>query len=249
MDKPIESATSKNRRRTDYTATIMHELKTPLSAIIVSAELLSEELELDEKSITGRLVDSIVRNSHRLKERLSDLSKVTQWLVADVHLNPEPLDLGQLIHIVTTQIYAIFHSRSQQLLLNVPDSLPEVMADRLCIEQITENLLTNASNFTPKGGRITLTAWQEDNMLITKVSDTGIGIPPGEWQNIFKPYYQLERDRGSKLAGSGLGLTITKTLVEKHGGKVWLESQVNQGSNFLFSLPLSKKPSPEVGSE
>jgi signal transduction histidine kinase len=249
MDKPMGGATPESRRRTDYTATIMHELKTPLSAIIVSAELLAEELELDEKSTTGRLVDSIVRNAHRLKERLSDLSKVTQWLVADVDLNPEPLDLGRLIHIVTTQIYAIFQSRGQQLVLDVPDFLPEVMADRLCLEQIMENLLTNASSFTPEGGRIKLTAWQEDNKLVTRVSDTGIGIPPGEWKNIFKPYYQLEQGGSGKLAGSGLGLTITKTLVEKHGGRVWLESQVAQGSSFLFSLPLGKNPSPEVGSE
>lgn len=246
MDSVTEDATPESRRRIDYTATIMHELKTPLSAIIVSAELLAEELELDEESTTGRLIYSIIRNAHRLKERLSDLAKVTQWLVAEVRLNPETIDLGRLFHAVATQIYAIFQSRGQQLVLDVPDSLPKIQADRRCLEQILENLLTNASNFTPEGGRITLAAWREDNQLITRVSDTGAGIPPGEWKNIFKPYYQLEQDLGRKLAGSGLGLTITKSLVEKHGGKVWLESQMSQGSSFLFSLPLGKNPPPEV---
>jgi signal transduction histidine kinase len=108
-----------------------------------------------------------------------------------------------------------------------------------------EILLANASNFTPEGGSITLTTWHEDGMLITRVSDTGVGIPRREWENIFKPYYKLGRGSG-KLAGSGLGLTITRSLVEKHGGKVWLESQEGKGSTFLFSLPLGKGPLPEV---
>ncbi|MFH0941740.1 MAG: HAMP domain-containing sensor histidine kinase [Chloroflexota bacterium] len=248
MGKPIEAATAANRRGVDYTATIMHELKTPLSAIIVSAELLGEELNQNEQSNTGRLICSIIRNAHRLKERLSDLSKVTQWLVADVHLSPETLDLGHLISSVTTQIYAIFQGRGQQLILDIPNSLPRVRADRRCLEQILENLLSNAGNFTPDGGRIALSVWQDGNTLVTRVSDTGVGIPRREWENIFKPYYQMGRGSG-KLVGSGLGLTITRSLVEKHGGKVWLESEEAKGSSFFFSLPLDKNPSPEVGSK
>ncbi|RJQ38030.1 MAG: sensor histidine kinase [Dehalococcoidia bacterium] len=238
MDKPVETAAA-NYRVADYTATIMHELKTPLSAIIVSAELLGEELGSDEQSDTGRLVCSIIRNAHRLKERLGDLSKVTQWLVADFRLVPEAIDLGQLISNVTTRIYAIFQGRGQQLVLDIPPSLPPVRADRQCLEQIVENLLSNASNFTPEGGRITVASRRDDDALVTRVSDTGVGIPKREWGNIFKPYYRLGRGSG-KLAGSGLGLTITRTCVEKLGGRVWLESEEQKGSSFFFSLPLDR---------
>ena len=84
-----------------------------------------------------------------------------------------------------------------------------------------------------------MSSWQDGNNLVTEVSDTGIGIPPREQERIFQPYYQLERVRESKQAGSGIGLAITKLLVELHGGRIWVNSAVGQGSSFFFSLPLT----------
>ena len=120
----------------------------------------------------------------------------------------------------------------------MPDSLPPVKADSQYIERVLLTLVANASKFTPEGGKIKVSAWQDNNTLVIQVSDTGIGIPPAEQERIFQPYYQIKQG-GGKLTGSGLGLAIAKSIVELHGGNIWLKSAVEQGSSFFFSLPLS----------
>jgi signal transduction histidine kinase len=118
----------------------------------------------------------------------------------------------------------------------LPASLPPVKAHRQYLEQILQNLLTNASKFTPEEGKITIGACRDNKSLVIKVTDSGIGIPAKEQKLIFQPYYQVNGGNGS-----GLGLAITKLLVELHGGKIWLESIMGKGSSFFFSLPLQSQ--------
>ena len=155
-------------------------------------------------------------------------------LTGDFPFQPKLLKIGEVIHSVTTQLYPITHSKRQSLALQLPASLPPVKAHRQYLEQVLLNLLTNASKFTPQGGKITVSASQNDNSLLIEVTDTGVGVPAEEQELIFQPYYQVNRGRGS-----GLGLAITKFLVELHGGKIWLKSVAGQGSTFFFSLPLT----------
>ena len=226
-----------NEGSVDFVAAITHEFKTSLTAIIASAELLADELQPDKKSTTGRLIQSIIRNAHVIDERLSRFSEIGALLVKDLRFRPEPHEIGRVIHDVTTRLYPETQTKRQSVIVEVPDSLPLVKADSQYLEQILLTLIANASKFTPEGGQIKVSAWQDDNSLVVKVSDTGIGIPAEEQERIFQPYYQVKRDRGTRHRDSGLGLAITKFLVELHKGKIWVESIVGRGSDFFFSLP------------
>ncbi|MFC2048499.1 sensor histidine kinase, partial [Chloroflexota bacterium] len=213
---------------------------------IVSAELLADELQPDEKSVLGRLIQSIIRNAHSIDERLSLFSETGGWLAEDSQFQPGLVEIGQAINNVTTQLYPEIQNKKQSLTLEVPVSLPPAKADRQYLEQILLALISNATKFTPEEGQIKVSAYQDDRRLVVKISDTGVGIPDEEQEWIFEPYYQVKRDKEHQTArldkerrhnDSGLGLAIAKFLVELHSGKIWLKSKVGQGSSFFFSLP------------
>ena len=225
----------------EFISVTTHELKTSLTAIIASAELLSDELQLDKKSVSGRLIQSIIRNAHSIDERLSRFSEMAKLLAGDLRLQLELVEIGQVIRNVVTRSYPRIRSRSQSLTVELPDSLPQVKADRQYLEEILLALVANASKFTPERGKIKVGARQDGESLVVQVSDTGVGIPAEEQERIFQPYYQIKQDGGRRRAGSGLGLTITKSLVELHEGKIWLKSIVGQGSTFAFSLPITRR--------
>lgn len=226
------------KKGTEFISATIHELKTSLTAIIAAAELLADELQQGEKSLIGKLIRSIIRNAHSIDEKLPHALEVQRLLTGNLQLKPEPVAIGQVIHNVVALFYPKALKEKQSLTLEVPDSLPLVKADSQRIERALLTLVANASKFTPKGGKIKVSAWQDNNTLVVQVSDTGIGIPPAEQERIFQPYYQIKQG-GGKLTGSGLGLAIAKSIVELHGGNIWLKSVVGQGSSFFFSLPLS----------
>jgi len=210
----------------------VHELKTLLTAIIVSAELLADELQMEQNSIPVRLTQNIIRNAHSLDEKLSNFSEMAGLLSGDFSFQPEYLEIGPVIHSVVAQFYPITRSKKQSLAVELPASLPPVKSHRQYLEQILLNLLTNASKFTPQGGKIIISTSQNDMSLVVQVADNGMGIPADKQELVFQPYYQVNSGKGS-----GLGLAITKFLVELHGGRVWLENVSGQGSSFFFSLP------------
>jgi signal transduction histidine kinase len=119
----------------------------------------------------------------------------------------------------------------------MPPVLPVTVADRGRVKQVVLNLLNNALKYTPEGGKISLSARQEDYNLIVEVKDSGLGMEKKEQEKIFNPYHRIDNDR-EKFSGLGLGLALCKALVELHGGRIWVKSHVNKGSTFGFSLPI-----------
>jgi two-component system clock-associated histidine kinase SasA len=238
--------TDQKKDRLDFVDAVIHELKTSVTAIIVSVELLGDELRPEEKSVLGRLIQSITRNARSIDERLSLLSETGEMISGNAHFQPEPIQMKEIIQNVATQLYPTVQSKRQSLTLEIPDSIPAARADRQYLEQILLTLMTNASKFTPEEGKIKVSVRRERNKLIVRVSDTGIGIPAEEQDRIFEPYYQVNYNNSSQTDYSdverrkrsgGLGLAIAKFLIELHRGKIWLESEVGQGSSFFFSLP------------
>jgi len=211
----------------------VHELRTLLTAIIVSAELLAEELPPDPQSMPLRLTQNIIRNAHNLDEKLTNFSEMAGLLAGDFSFQPEPIDIAPVLNTVTAQVYPITQSKKQSFTVELPPSLPPVKAHRQYLEQILLNLISNASKFTPQGGRIEMSVAVHDSALLIEVADNGIGISKDKQELVFQPYYQVNSGRGS-----GLGLAITKFLVELHGGRIWLESEPGKGSRFFCSLPL-----------
>ncbi|MDZ4230507.1 MAG: PAS domain-containing sensor histidine kinase [Dehalococcoidales bacterium] len=222
-------------RRIEFTRALVHELKTPLTPVLSSSELLIAEFH-EEPWL------SIARNIHRgasnLSKRIDDLLDLARVEIGMLQVNPSPLDPKPLLRAIADEMTALVSSSGQSLFLALAHSMSRVWADEERLRQVVLNLLINASKFTPEGGKITLRAREDSNSLIVEVQDTGRGIPEEEQSRIFQPYHRQITDR-EHLSGLGLGLSLCKYLVELHGGKIWVESQVGKGSTFGFSIPLA----------
>jgi signal transduction histidine kinase len=222
----------------DFVAAMTHELKTSLTAIIASAELIADELHPEEGSVQWKLLQAIIRNAHRLDESVTFFAQMPRQPVQNFQFRPEPVDIGLAIRDVVARIHPGIQARKQNLELEIADSLPLVRADKQHLGQILLLLTANATKFSPEGGNIRISAWQQDREnLIIRISDSCGGIPVEEQELIFKPHYQIGRSDGE----GGLGLTIAKFLVELHSGKIWVESQMGRGCSFSVSLPLFRR--------
>ena len=223
------------KRRIDFTRALVHELKTPLTPVLASSELLVTELS-EEPWL------SIARNIHRgalnLSKRIDELLDVAKVEIGTLQLDLKPVNALKLLERIADGMATVISSNGQSLKLMLTPSLPRVWADEERLQQVVLNLLINASKFTPDGGEITLKAEEKDDALVIEVRDTGPGIPPGEQSRLFQPYYLPLSDR-EHLSGLGLGLALCKHLVELHGGTIWVESEVGRGSTFGFSIPLA----------
>jgi len=152
-------------------------------------------------------------------------------------LQIQPLRIKSLLQDIAWQIKPEIQRKFQHFALDLPDSLPIIEADASRLEQVFLNLLSNASKFTPEGENITLRARKRNSSLIIEVQDSGIGISKEDQTRLFQPYYRVESDR-QRYPGLGLGLALSRQIVELHGGKIWVESELGKGSIFIISLPL-----------
>jgi two-component system KDP operon response regulator KdpE len=220
------------KRRVEFARALAHELKTPLTSVLASSDLLTSELH-DEPLLT--LSNSIRQSALNLDSRINELLDLARGEVGMLQLKLEAVDLSQLLRDAVDSMTPLASRRGQSLVLALPASLPPMRADAGRLQQIVSNLLTNALKFTPVGGNVKLRARQRDNALVVEVQDTGRGISKDDQKWLFEPYYRLEKDHSR---GLGLGLALCRTLVELHGGKIWVKSSTGKGSTFGFSLPL-----------
>jgi len=221
--------------RLDFTRAVSHELKTPLTSIIAAAEMLSEELQKKAPGYQQRLVQNIVHSAHSLETNIEELLNTTKKKTLQLQLLS--LNIGGLLEQVSEHFQPVAERKQQHLVADLPDSLPLISGDPQRLAQVVRNLLMNASKFTPTGGSITLRAKKQNANLVIAVEDNGIGIPEDEQGKLFEPYYRVEADR-RRFSGVGLGLALSKQIVELHGGTIWVESEPGKGSTFAFSLPL-----------
>jgi signal transduction histidine kinase len=218
---------------------LSHELQTPLTALIASAGLLAEEIQREPKGSQPRLIKNILHSSSSLQRRIVELLESSRAKTSQFRIKMKSLDFSRLLGEIIQDFIPLAQVKNQTLTTQIEPSIM-VEADEHRLEQIINNLVSNAIKFTPEGGKIKLKAKQSNSEVIVEVSDTGNGIAHEEQQNLFRPYYRVPADR-RRYDGLGLGLSITKQLVELHGGKIWMESELAKGSKFYFSLPLSNR--------
>ena len=221
-------------RRSEFTRTLTHELKTPLTSVMASSDLLVATLR--EEPMLG-LAKNVYRSAANLNNRVDELLDMVRSEMGTLELKLETVDMLEQVREVTDAMTPVAAARGQTLVVDLPPSLPSVHADASRIQQILGNILDNAFKFTPQGGKVTLKAKTKGSSLVVEVRDTGRGISKDEQDRLFEPYHRVERDR-ERFSGLGLGLALCKTLVELHGGQVWVASRPGKGSTFSFSLPL-----------
>jgi histidine kinase len=213
---------------------VSHELRTPLTAIKGSMEgLMDGVLPENDETYMG-----IYREADRLQRLVNDLQELSRVEAGAYELDLHPLDLLVVISAVVKRLELQFKEKDVLLEVDVPDDLPSIQADEDRIGQVLLNLVGNALQFTPSGGSVVVSAAQRNKEIKISVSDTGIGISPEDIENIFTRFYRVDKSRSRAGGGSGIGLTISKYLVEAHGGRIWVESAgLDRGSTFTFSLP------------
>ncbi|MBE0481088.1 MAG: response regulator, partial [Dehalococcoidia bacterium] len=223
------------KRRVEFTRALAHELKTPLTSVLASSDLLLARLQ-DEPSLG--LARNINYAASNLNTRINELLDLVKSEVGILQLKLETMDSLQVLRDVVRSMTPLALRQGQSLTLDLPPSIPVLRADRTRFQQIVANLLSNAIKFTPDGGKISVRAKAKNSSLIVEISDTGPGISSKDQQRLFKPYQRLDGGTGN-LGGLGIGLSLCKTLVELHDGQIWVRSRLGKGSVFGFSLPLN----------
>lgn len=218
---------------------VSHELRTPLTAIKGSMEGLMDGVLPANDETFGQ----IHAEADRLNRLVDDLQELSRVEAHAYQLDIKSLDVSSLARTVTKRLTPQAGSKHITLDVELAPDLPHVLADEDRAVQVLTNLTGNALQYTPQGGRITISAKQFGNEVQIAVRDTGIGISPEHLSHIFDRFYRVDKSRSRQSGGgSGIGLTIARSLIEAHGGRIWAESTGNEkGSVFTFTLPIMKK--------
>jgi two-component system phosphate regulon sensor histidine kinase PhoR len=226
------------RVRQDFVANVSHEFKTPLTAIQGFAEtLLGGALE-DPKN-NRRFLEIMRDHANRLARLTDDLLKLARIEAGKLEVEFSPVGVIEIVERCAETALLKASRKQITLEIDVPPGLPAVRGDASLLRDVLQNLVDNAIQYTAPGGHIRVSASAGSREVLITVSDTGIGIPVADQERIFERFYRVDAARSREAGGTGLGLSIAKHIVEAHGGRLWVESNVGQGSRFSFSIPLA----------
>lgn len=214
-----------------------HELLTPLNGIIGIAESLLDSTNGKLPSKIAENISMIILSGKRLANLVNDILDFSRLKSKDLKLQKRPVDIRTLTNVVLALSRPLIGSKKLYLVNEIDKDIPPIEADENRLQQIMHNLVGNAIKFT-ESGKVMVSAVVKEDMVMIHVSDTGIGIPEEKFERIFESFEQINGSEARPYTGSGLGLAITKQLVELHDGKIWVESTVNNGSIFTFTLPI-----------
>jgi signal transduction histidine kinase/putative methionine-R-sulfoxide reductase with GAF domain len=227
-----------SRHKSEFLANMSHELRTPLNAVIGFSEVLLQRMFGDLNAKQDEYLKDIYASGQHLLSLINDILDLSKIEAGRMELAPAPFHLPSALENAVTLVRERAARHAIALLVDVDSRLGEVVGDERKVKQVLLNLLSNAVKFTPEGGRISLKAGRRDGMIEIAITDTGIGIAPEDQAAIFEEFRQVGSDDTRKQEGTGLGLTLAKKFVELHGGRIWVQSQVGQGSTFTFTLPV-----------
>jgi signal transduction histidine kinase/HAMP domain-containing protein len=231
------------KSKDQFLSNVSHELRTPLNSIIGFTDLLlTEALGAPLSAQQRDFLETVARNGKQLLELINELLDLQRIAAGRMELKPEPLELAALLSEAAASVHAQVQKHRHALVVTPPPQDLRVHADRGRVRQILLNLLSNAIKFTPDGGRITLVAGAVNGGTEARiaVSDTGIGIAAEDQPKLFQEFAQLDASASRKYEGTGLGLALSRRLVEMHGGEIGVESEMGKGSTFWFTLPQAR---------
>ncbi len=237
-----------NQARSKFVSFVAHELKNPMTSIKGYAEVLLGGVTGALNEQQQNFIAVIQRNAVRVQQLVTDLNDITAQETGNLTLKLAPISFNNVILETLRPQQRAIEEKDQAVVINVPENLPMVMGDELRLIQIMTNFVNNAHKYTPQGGTITITAEHAPNhwdptgapeVIHCSVSDTGIGMSEEDLKKLFTAYWRSDNPRAREQPGTGLGMTLTRGLVEAHGGKIWVESTVDVGTTFHFTVPVS----------
>jgi len=237
----ITSLKKIDRIKSDFVSTVSYDLRSPLTAILGYAELIERAgpiNELQQEFI--RRVQASVQNITYLVDDLVNLGRIE----AGLDTRREAFDLNALIEQVNQNFKKVIARKGAALTVNLPEVLPPFFGNPVQIRQMFEHLIDNSVKYSQPGGKIDITGEVEQNQIIIQFKDSGIGIPPADLPFIFDKFYRAS-NVNSDTSGTGLGLAIVRSIVQSHAGRIWVESNIGQGTVFTIVLPVTEKPQPE----
>ena len=247
-----ESAEQASHMKGTFLANVSHELRTPLTSVLGFAKIIKKRLEEsvfpsiaspDNKTQRAMTqvktnVEIIIAEGERLTALINEVLDLAKIEAGKLDWRMEPVSIKELVERAAAATSALFETKSFKLTVDVQDDLPQIIGDHDRLLQVVINLISNSSKFTDQGS-ITARARRDENNIVVSVIDTGAGIDPKDHQKVFEQFVQVGDTLTNKPKGTGLGLPICKQIVEHHGGKIWVESELGKGSTFSFTLPVS----------
>lgn len=226
------------RVRRDFVANVSHEFKTPLTAIQGFAETLLNGA-LDDRANRKRFVEIIREHARRLARLTDDLLKLSRIEAGRLELEIRPVPVEALVNgcVETARLKA--EAKGIEIHVETQKGAPAIRGDGVQLGEVLQNLLDNAVQYTPAGGRIEVISCANGQNVVFTVADTGMGVPEADLERIFERFYRVDSARSREAGGTGLGLSIARHIVEAHGGRIWVESAVGLGSRFHFSIPIA----------
>jgi len=240
LQKAYEELQTLDRMKDEFIANVSHELKTPLISIKGHGELLYDE-KLDGISDKQRKsLEAILRNADRLIRLIDSILLISKLQAGKIEFYIEPLDLDEIVQICVGDFKSTMEKKHITFEKDIL-AISKVKGDKDRFIEVISNLLDNAIKFTPEGGKVSIKAWDEAENVHFTVSDSGIGIPADIIPKLFTRFYQLDASTARRYGGTGLGLYITKNIIDAFGGKIWIESEVGKGTTVHILVPIAKE--------
>lgn len=234
LERVNEELRALDEMKSRFIGTISHELKTPFTAIKANVDFVVSGKEGEVPENLFHYLQTIQRNTNRVQKIMEDFLLAAEIRSGKRELEPEEIKLGSAVQEYLDEIGPM--DKKFTVKLNIPKGI-SVFADRNRLHDVYINLLSNALKFSPNGGEIQITARPHNGHVLSEVSDQGVGIPEDKLEAIFDEFFQVDR---KKFGGTGLGLSIVRGIIQEHGGRIWVDSQLGEGSTFSFTLPVGK---------
>ncbi|HEY9246451.1 MAG TPA: GAF domain-containing protein [Candidatus Methanoperedens sp.] len=245
LQKAYEELQTLDKMKDEFVSNVSHELKTPLISIKGFGELLYDEKLKGRADEQKKSLEAIMRNADRLNRLINSILFISRVQAGKIEFHFEPLDLDEVIQMYVSDFKSIM-DRKQLTFEKEIHEISRVKGDKDKFVEVIANLLDNAVKFTPQGGKIAIKAWDENEDVHLTVSDNGIGIPADVIPRLFRRFYQVDASTARKYGGTGLGLYITKTIIDAFGGKIWIESEVGKGTTVHILLPIAEEDGIEL---